>query len=38
MIIDNCQNFIIKLNIINRDVFVKQQIKINDIIKTLIRF
>ena len=38
IIIDNCQNFIIKLNVINRDVFVKQQIKINDVIKISTRF
>ena len=37
MIIDNCQNFIIKLNVINRDVFVKRQIKVNDVIKISIR-
>ena len=38
MIINNCQNIITKLNVINHDVFVKRQIKVNDIIKISIRF
>ena len=38
IIIDNCQNCIIDLNVINRDIFVKQQVKINDIIKISTRF
>ena len=33
MIIDNCQNCIIDFNMINRDIFVKRQMKINDVIK-----
>ena len=38
IIIDNCQNFIIKFNIINRDILIKQQMKINDVTKILTRF
>ena len=38
MIINNCQNFIIKLNVINRDISIKRQMKINDVIKISTRF
>ena len=38
MIIDNCQNFIIKLNVVNRDISIKRQMKINDVIKISTRF
>ena len=38
IIIDNCQNFIIELNVINRDIFIKRQMRVNDVIRISIRF
>ena len=38
MIIDNCQNFIIKLNVANRDISIKRQMRVNDVIKISTRF
>ena len=36
MTIDNCKNIITSLKIINRDIFVKRIVKINNVIKILI--
>ena len=38
MIINSCQNFITKLNVINRNISIKQQMKINDVTKISTRF
>ena len=38
VIIDNCQNFVIKFNVINIDLSIKRIVRVNSIIKISIKF